>query len=123
MKYDKEIKPNVSDFKNFIDSGFLIKDNIWQYENEFRILLFNKNNTPEQNGNEIVLNEIGLQLTEIIFGVNCNEKDHELVQSIIVKNKDVYRDVRFYKMELNDPSANFFQLQKVELDNSKYHIK
>ena len=84
--YDNvELKENILTLKEL----YLRKHRDWAYENEYRLVHFDINNTDPYYKN--------LELKEIIFGMNTPNSDIELIKEI-VKNTYANKKINFFQM-------------------------
>ena len=105
-KQKKSINSVLIDNKtidNIIDL-FAIKSREWKYEDEYRILFYDKEN---KNPNGTLIN---LPIKSICFGVQTSREDKELVYNIVNsinkknknKNTKKYKRIKLYQAELDD---------------------
>lgn len=90
-----------------IFNGGCIKDKSWVYEEEFRILYANLN--KKENGDLIKLNDIGLKLNSVYFGINCINDYEEEIKDICDE-----KACKCYKMYIKNDAKEF------KLDYKKY---
>ena len=87
--------------KNILSFGecFLIKDKVWDYENEIRLIHYD----TKENGNYITLPlaALGLKIEAVYFGMNCPPKKREQVEKIL-EGKGVF----FYTLGYDSMSMN-----------------
>ncbi len=89
---------------NHIIELFAVKSKEWKYEDEYRILFYDKKN---KNTNGIL---ISLPIKSICFGVQTSDEDIELVCNIVKlineknidKNGKKYKRIKLYYAELDD---------------------
>jgi Protein of unknown function (DUF2971). len=90
-----------------IFNGGCIKDKSWINEDEFRILYANIN--KKDNGDLIKLNDIGLKLNSVYFGINCINNYEEEIKNICDE-----KECKCYKMYIKNDAKEF------KLDYKKY---
>lgn len=83
-----------------IFNGGCIKDKSWIYEEEFRILYANLN--KKDNGDLIKLNDIGLKLNAVYFGINCINDYEEEIKDICDE-----KECKCYKMYIKNDAKEF----------------
>lgn len=104
---NKNIISNVLIDNNVINNIielFAVKSKEWKYEDEYRILFYDKKN---KNTNGIL---ISLPIKSICFGVQTSDEDIELVCNIVKlineknidKNGKKYKRIKLYYAELDD---------------------
>ncbi len=93
VKYKKHefINKNPEEYEGLLEDSFLIKNNEWCYENEYRMISYNmkkdKIEAPE--------------IKEIIFGINTTKEEVELVKKILCdKNEVLFKVVRDNKNDM-----------------------
>ena len=65
---------------------FLVKDKSWSYENEYRMVYYDKNRKEDYY--VVPLSQLGLRITRIYFGINCSSSNKNLVKELM-KGKNV----------------------------------
>lgn len=90
-----------------IFNGGCIKHKSWINEDEFRILYANIN--KKDNGDLIKLNDIGLKLNSVYFGINCINNYEEEIKNICDE-----KECKCYKMYIKNDAREF------KLDYKKY---
>ena len=94
VKYEDE-KFNFTNIENMnlsIKEIFALKSKAWEYENEMRLISYNKNNDDDYQ--DIKLNS-DANIHSIYFGYKCDEKNINEIKKIIDK------DVKLYKADIN----------------------
>lgn len=84
---------------------FLYKDNAWEYENEVRLVYYDKTNNAEHYS--IPLTSIGLKITGVYFGLNCDKENKSLIRKIMEG-----REVDFYEIKCDDQYNNVLRTEK-----------
>jgi len=86
---------------------FLYKDKVWKYENEVRLVYYDKTNNEEHYS--IPLTSIGLKITGVYFGLNCDKNIKSLIRNIMEG-----RGVDFYEITCDDRFTNVLKVQKCD---------
>ncbi len=78
---------NLIENKGILNYGecFLTKSSVWEYEDEYRLVYYNAQKDAEHY--TIPLNDLGLRIEAIYFGLNCNESYRLLIQKILKGRK------------------------------------
>ena len=107
-----EYKSDMSALNNRITlkEAFFTKHKSWEYEQEWRLLYFDKDETSDRYHKVPMLDGM---ITDIYFGVNCKESDK---LRIIEALKG--RTVKYHRMEV-DPE-HLYRLKEVPIDPSTY---
>lgn len=97
----------ISSVNRTLQFGFFIKFKDWQYEKEFRLLTVPENPGSKYAGYKTA--SLGMRLTTIIFGLNCNpafkSKAHEIVSAYTYP-------VQLVEIVKNLSAQDHFTLQK-----------
>lgn len=98
--YKNSYEPDKN-FKSVFHESFFVKNDIWEYENEYRLLSFkNKDNfiaAPKIN--------------HIIFGLNCSNKSRDIVYEAL-KEKE---DIDYYQVVENP--EDYMKMKIIKLDD------
>lgn len=88
---------------------FLYKDKVWKYENEVRLVYYDKTNNAVHYS--IPLTSIGLKITGVYFGLNCKKETKLLIRKIMEG-----REVDFYEIKCDDQYTNVLTAQKCDVN-------
>lgn len=117
VDYSNTIVPNMEIIEqtDYIKS-FFTKDELWKYENEYRLITFEDNLDFDENLEikfKCNLDKIGIKIKSITFGFRTEDKDafQELIRSKIP-------NCEFYKIEIMDKKIHPFKLVR-----SRYETK
>ncbi|MBQ3420603.1 MAG: DUF2971 domain-containing protein, partial [Romboutsia sp.] len=89
---EKNKKSNIDRYLSCIINSACIKDRSWKYEDEFRILYQNLKSKEEVSGLLVNENDIGLKLSGVFLGINCNSEYEKELKSICrLKKCDIYK--------------------------------
>lgn len=109
VDYSNTIVPNMEIIEqtDYIKS-FFTKDELWKYENEYRLITFEDNLDFDENLEnkfKCNLDKIGIKIKSITFGFKAEDKDafQELIRSKIP-------NCEFYKIEIMDKKMYPFKL-------------
>lgn len=86
---------------------FLYKDKVWKYEDEVRLVYYDKTNNAEHYS--IPLTSIGLKITGVYFGLNCDKENKSLIRKIMEG-----REVDFYEIKCDDQYNNVLRTEKCD---------
>ncbi len=84
---------------------FLYKNKAWRYENEYRLVYYDRER--DKPFYTIPLASIGLKITGIYFGLNCEQETKTLVRRIMDG-----RSVTFYNIQCDERYTNVLKVQK-----------
>ena len=84
----------------------MIKNRTWEYENEYRLIYYNKQS--KEKGDIIPLNKLGISISNIYIGINCTLKYRQILKEIAINN-----NYGLYEMYFNNQNEYF------ELSNKK----
>ncbi len=96
---ENEISYKEDSFIELISKSLLVKSNIWEYENEWRVILPAKILDDHDN-------YITPQIKKIYFGVNVTE---EVINDIVSKIKKVHPTVQFVRLTMDDEKYSFVE--------------
>lgn len=68
------------EYLNYKDC-FLVKDKAWRYENEYRMVYYDRN--KKEDYYVVPLSLLGLRIAKIYFGINCSNSNKKLVQELV----------------------------------------
>lgn len=98
--YETPIINFVQDYKNNrkLDNPFKTKTSSWSYENEYRIIdkIYTDENNEEQKSKFLEFRQT--DISQIIFGYRCYEKQKETVKKFI-NNHPEYRHIKLKQMK------------------------
>lgn len=81
---------------------FLTKSTVWEYENEYRLVYYDAQKDAKHY--TIPLNELGLRIEAIYFGLNCDKNYRLLVRSLLGN------DVQYFCIERDNKYINKLRL-------------
>lgn len=97
MLAENNISYNEDSFIELISKSLLTKSNIWEYENEWRVILPVKILDNHDN-------YIAPPIKKIYFGVNVTE---EVINNIVGKIRNIHPTVQFVRLVIDDEKYSF----------------
>lgn len=85
------------------DECFLTKSSVWEYEDEYRLVYYDAQKDAKHY--TIPLDELGIKIEAIYFGLNCDNNYRLIVQSLLDKN-----DVQYFSIERDNQYINKLRL-------------
>ena len=110
IEYEEDRTLSMDTIESLFKSVFCVKGLDWQYENEWRIIAYKED---LGKGTLLSYEELGLKLTGIIFGLQCDPETREMVRSIVEK-AHTNENITFEKIEQPDPF--YFEIKRKTLD-------
>ena len=110
IEYEKDRTLSMDTAESLFKSGFCVKECDWQYENEWRIIAYKED---LGKGTLLSYEELGLKLTGIIFGLQCDPETREMVRSIVEK-AHTNENITLEKIEKEKPQS--FKIRRTSLD-------
>lgn len=104
VSYTADI-PNLSSDININDALFT-KGQIWEYENEVRILDFDM--TTNENVKVIHLHQDEVSIKEVYFGVNCSEYTKNMVKKSLRS-----KPTKLFQMEINERNIRTLKARRI----------
>jgi hypothetical protein len=104
-KEGEGLNTNMTKYFSSILHSACIKDKSWKYEDEYRILYLNLH--KQKNGELINLDDLGLKISGVYLGINCNKEYGNLLKNICQE-----QNCNLYKMGINYKNDKFELIYK-----------
>lgn len=113
VKYILDMNVSKSKMQINLEESFFVKHKSWDYEQEMRLIYFDKDETSDSYHKVPMLDGM---ITDIYFGVHCKESDKLRIIEALRGKK-----VQYHQMEV-DPE-HLYSLKEVPIDPSTYERK
>ena len=119
LNYDKtkisETDPELRLYFNIIYHMTIMKHKSWEYEKEYRAIYFNQ--TAEKLGNKVPLSDLGLEISKIYVGTDCDIENKQRLLQIATK---LNCEINEMYLDEYEPS---FELHFQALSSSNRHYE
>ena len=100
----KDPPTETKEHLNYTDC-FLVKDKAWKYEREYRLVYYDTKR--EDLFYTVPLSALGMRISSIYFGINCNNGSKRLIKKIMDGEK-----VKFIELERDKGTMNIIKVKE-----------
>ena len=100
----KDPPTETKEHLNYTDC-FLVKDKAWKYEREYRLVYYDTKR--EDLFYTVPLSALGMRISSIYFGINCNNGNKRLIKKIMDGEK-----VKFIELERDKGTMNIIKVKE-----------